>query len=216
MPGAPTGLSAAPANQQVTVSWTPPGDGGSAITSYTVTPILGGVPLTARTVFPPDTSVTVTGLSNGLSYTFNVSATNAIGTGPVSTSSPVVPVPLGQPNNTASNAQSLGSLGCGQSESVSGIAANDGSNAWYTVTFTGPALFSTACTPHVNLGSSFGPVFDIYLGSPASSPLAQGTTSWSPNASLTIGASQLYYIHIYDPEAGAPVARFFSLGLNNS
>ena len=65
------------------MSWTAPADGGSPITSYTVTPFIGATAQTATTVTgtPPATSTTVTGLTNGTAYTFTVTATNAIGTG---------------------------------------------------------------------------------------------------------------------------------------
>ena len=69
------------------MSWTAPSsNGGSAITSYTVTPYIGSTAQTPVTVTgnPPATSTTVTGLTNGTAYTFTVSATNAIGTGPAS------------------------------------------------------------------------------------------------------------------------------------
>ena len=84
MPGVPTGVSATAGNGSATVGWTAPGNGGSAITSYTVTPYIGSAAQAPVTVSgsPPATSTTVTGLTNGTSYTFTVSATNAVGTGP--------------------------------------------------------------------------------------------------------------------------------------
>ncbi len=63
------------------MSWTAPSNGGSPITSYTVTPFIGATAQTPTTVTgnPPATSTTVTGLTNGTAYTFTVSATNAVG-----------------------------------------------------------------------------------------------------------------------------------------
>ena len=85
-PGAPSAVTAAAGNGSASVSWTAPSDGGSPITSYSVTPYAGGVAQTATTVSgnPPSTAATVTGLTNGTSYTFTVKAANAVGTGPES------------------------------------------------------------------------------------------------------------------------------------
>ena len=57
-PGAPTGVSATAGNGSASVSWTAPGNGGSAITSYTVTPYIGSAAQTPVTVSgsPPATS----------------------------------------------------------------------------------------------------------------------------------------------------------------
>jgi photosystem II stability/assembly factor-like uncharacterized protein len=80
VPGAPTGVTAVAGNAQATVSFTSPAsDGGSPITLYTVTSNPGGITATGTS-----SSITVTGLSNGTSYTFTVKATNSIGTGPES------------------------------------------------------------------------------------------------------------------------------------
>jgi len=87
-------VSATAGDGSATVSWTAPIDGGSPITTYTVTPFIGATAQTTKTVTgtPPGTSTTVTGLTNGTPYTFTVTATNAIGTGPSSTATtPVTP-----------------------------------------------------------------------------------------------------------------------------
>ena len=91
-PAAPTNVTAVAGNSAATVNWTAPNNGGSAISSYTVTPYLGSIAQVATKVTgaPPATGTTVTGLTNNSSYTFKVSATNAIGESPQSTSSAAV------------------------------------------------------------------------------------------------------------------------------
>ena len=79
-PGAPTIGAAVAGNTRAYVSFTPPAlNGGSAILSYTVTSSPGGFIGTGNT-----SPITVTGLTNGTPYTFTVTATNAVGTGPAS------------------------------------------------------------------------------------------------------------------------------------
>ena len=89
VPDAPVGVLAQRGNAQATVSWTAPASNGSAITAYAVVaiedPSKGCATKTA-------VACTVTGLSNGISYRFQVTATNAVGTSAVSTpSAPVTP-----------------------------------------------------------------------------------------------------------------------------
>jgi hypothetical protein len=84
-PGAPTGVTAIPGNGQAVVSWTPSTSGGAA-TSYKVTASPGGA-----TVTTTGTTATLTGLTNGTSYTFKVAATNSAGTAVSAASAPVTP-----------------------------------------------------------------------------------------------------------------------------
>ncbi len=79
-PAAPSGLTGAPGNSEVTLTWTTPDNGGSAITGYRVDTRTGDSDWTSTTT-GTDTTHTVTGLTNGTGYQFRVAALNAAGTG---------------------------------------------------------------------------------------------------------------------------------------
>ena len=90
-PGAPTGVTATGGNTTADLSWTAPAsDGGSAITDYQVTPYVGATAQTPVLVGSAATATTVTGLTNGTTYTFKVAAINTNGTGPDSAASNAV------------------------------------------------------------------------------------------------------------------------------
>jgi hypothetical protein len=95
VPGAPTGITADRGNGQATVSWgVPLSTGGSAITGYVLqySPT-GATTTTTLTVGPGISSETVTGLTNGTEYTFEVRAVNDVGAG-APASSAVIPATL--------------------------------------------------------------------------------------------------------------------------
>ena len=84
-PGQPIGVTATTTTSgSAVVSWSAPRSNGSPITSYTITSSPGG--LTAS-VASTSLTGTVYGLTNGVSYTFTVTATNASGTGAASAAS---------------------------------------------------------------------------------------------------------------------------------
>src|SRR5215469_11585148 len=84
VPAAPAIGSASFGNASAMVQWTPPSDdGGSAITGYLVRVVdsAGNQVGALRPAAATATSLTVTGLTNGSSYRFQVAAANAVGTG---------------------------------------------------------------------------------------------------------------------------------------
>ncbi len=75
----------------VTVTWSAPANNGSAIEGYKVEQQAAGGAWVVSTCIPAltpaSTSCVASGLSNGTAYTFQVSATNAVGTGDLSLAS---------------------------------------------------------------------------------------------------------------------------------
>ena len=106
IPSPPLTPGAATLDQAAYVSCTAPkDDGGSAITSYTVTSSPGGITATGSSC-----PILVTGLTDGTSYTFTVTATNADGgtSQPSKPTAAITPhVPSGTPpaNDDFANAQ---------------------------------------------------------------------------------------------------------------
>ena len=136
VPDAPTNVIAVAGNTQAIVNFTAPSsNGGSAITGYTVTSSpapTGGVPVT-WTVTGNVTSITATGLTNGLSYTFTVVATNALGSSVPSSAStavtPAVPVcPTSQVTDYDMNTYNTVAIGnqCWTSTNLKVTKYNDG------------------------------------------------------------------------------------------
>jgi uncharacterized protein (DUF2147 family) len=82
-PNAPTGVTGTAGNQQVSVAFTAPTNvGGSAISSYAVLSSPGGFGASGAS-----SPITVTGLTNGTAYTFQVTALNSYGPSPFSAAS---------------------------------------------------------------------------------------------------------------------------------
>jgi hypothetical protein len=76
VPNAPTGLTAVPGNASITLNWTAPFNGGRDIDHYVV--YQNGSALTGQ---PTGLTVDITGLTNGMTYSFTVAAHNTAGNG---------------------------------------------------------------------------------------------------------------------------------------
>ena len=131
LPAAPTGVSASRGDGSATVSWTPPADNGSGIWAYTVTAVDQTTPANGGQVaYGTSSPATVSGLTNGDTYTFDVTATNGVGTGPASVTNPVVPsrVPAAPTGVSASPGNSSATV------TWTAPAANGSAISGYTVT----------------------------------------------------------------------------------
>src|SRR5271157_5563071 len=92
VPGAPTGLAAAPGNAQVVLTWVvPASNGGSPITGYSVWLSKTSGTEVLNVTIGNVTTYTRVGLNNGQIYYFQVAAINAAGTGPLSTEASTTP-----------------------------------------------------------------------------------------------------------------------------
>ena len=180
VPGAPTIGTATAGNAQAVVSFAPGSNGGSPITSYTVTSSPGGITATG-TASP----ITVTGLTNSTAYTFTVTATNAVGTGPASApSNSVTPGLPGAPTigtAAAGNAQALVSFTAPASNGGSPITS-------YTVTSSPGGITATGtASPMVVTGLTNGTPYTFTVTAtnavgtgPASAPSNSVTPSAKP------------------------------------
>ncbi len=91
VPATPSGVTATAGIRSATLVWTAPSsDGGSALLGYRVE-ISPATPAAAVTI--TGTTASVSGLANGTTYTFTVSAFNAVGAGPSSAPSNAITTP---------------------------------------------------------------------------------------------------------------------------
>ena len=176
VPAPPTAVSATPGDTQATVSFSPPvSNGGAAVTSYTVTSSPG-----AKIATGSGGPLVVTGLTNGVSYTFTVTAHNLVGDSvPSAASNAVVPgttpVAPGAPTNVIANP------GNGQAWVTFTPPASDGGAGItsYTVTASGGQFASGPAAPILVTGLANGTSYTFTVRAtnnvgtgPASSPSA--------------------------------------------
>ena len=115
VPGTPTSVATTSSNAEATVTWSAPiANGGTAVTGYSVawaSNAVQGMTSGSAVVAAATTTYRLTGLVNGVTYTFTVTATNAAGNGAASTSVAAVPYTrAGSPSNLVANALAGGQV----------------------------------------------------------------------------------------------------------
>ncbi|MDQ1458722.1 MAG: hypothetical protein QOI08_206, partial [Actinomycetota bacterium] len=187
-PGAPQNASAVTGDGQATVSWTAPATNPDLpVTGYTVTPSSGGVPQSPQSFGSGVTSATVTGLANGQTYTFQVTASDANGPGPNSdATAPIVvgvPSPPAAPSAVPGNSNAVVTWTAPAATNGSPITGYTVTPFWGTAPLTPQTFMSTATTQTVTgLANALTLTFRVAainangtgVGSPASGPIVVG------------------------------------------
>jgi hypothetical protein len=175
-PGAPTIGTATAGNGQATVSFTAPAStGGSAITSYKAT---CGTQSVSGTASP----ITVTGLSNGTSYTCTVTASNAVGvSAPSAASNSVTPSSTA---GTTTGTATFTTLDTTTEGNWQGIYGSNGYNVINgTVAYPSYVTVTPSGTSAATWASSTTDVRALYTSATSTSRIA---ATWFNNSSFLI------------------------------
>ena len=204
VPGVATGLTATRGNAQVALSWTAPVTNGSAITNYVIEykPTSGSSWSTFVHAASTATSIIVTGLTNGTSYDFRVSAVNGNGTGVASSIATATPATTaGAPTGLSAT------IGSGQAALTWSVPANDGGSPVtdYVVEYSTDGVNWTPFAHAASAGTSLtvtgltnGTAYQFRisavnaLGTSAPSGIANGTPTagGTPHLSVSGGNNQ--------------------------
>jgi hypothetical protein len=177
--GVDVGTARAYNNASATISFTAPvHDGGLPVTGYAITSSPGG--LTASGTSSP---LTITGLSSSTSYTYGVTATNSLGTGPSLSSGSVFATTIPQPATigTATATGATGTVSVGFTPNGTG-----GKTVTYTATsspggFTGSSSGSPISVSGLSDGTAytFTVVASNANGSAAASAASNSATPYT-------------------------------------
>ena len=176
-PAAPTGVSAVAGNAQATVTWNALAAGNpDGVTSFRVQPLdVAGNPVgAARPAIATATSLVVTGLTNGTTYTFAVTALSGFGTSPAGISGAVTPTAPAAPALTVRT----------PADSATGVSSTADVTATFDVDVAGVRRPTFTLQRLNAAGVAIGTA-----GSVVTYDAASRTATLNPNATLVAGAS---------------------------
>jgi len=203
LPNAPQISNVAGGDMSVTVNWTSMGTGGSPITGYSVQAYVSGTADTGKTCTTTGaTSCIVSSLTNGVTYTFKVTATNARGKSAESLASGES-IPAGRPPAptgvvATSNVSSSSVVSWTASSNTNGpligfvVTASPGG----VTCSAGPADRSCTVTGLTN-GTSYS--FTVRMKNPWGFSLESNTASATP--STVPGAARIMGVVVADAKA---------------
>lgn len=206
-PGAPTSVTAVAGNASATITFAAPlSNGGSAITGYTVASSpAGGTDTQAGS---PSLSHLVTGLTNGVTYTFTVTARNIAGPGVASApSNSVVPLANGV-CGAAANVATLFAPSANLCAAGAASAVGNTSPWSWTCSGGGGGGIASCTAPTGQTGSGSGTTRALVSGGGWALDLL-GTTGGKPNTAGAIALSG----HVKSPADAPPAGFVFPHGL---
>jgi chitodextrinase len=182
-PSAPTDLNATPGNGQVDLSWSAPTSNGGAEIDYYVV-YQNGTDVRHES----GTSTVISGLQNGVSYSFTVAAHNSAGTG--SQSGPVSVTPSSQIMVPGSPTALAGQPGNGQVQLRWSAPADDGGADidYYVVYQNGSDVAHVTGTERTVTGLANGVAYDFAVAahnSAGTGPVSEAVRV-TPDASITV------------------------------
>lgn len=163
-PSAPTGLSYSTSGSSAIISFTAGSNGGSALTNYQYSTD-GGSTFSAFSPAVTSSPVTITGLSNGSTYSVMLKAVNVVGNSPSSSALSVV-MPAGAPSAPTALSSSVS----GTTATISFSAGANGGSALtnYQYSTDGGSTFNSfspavTSSPVTISGLAYGTIYSIVL-----------------------------------------------------
>jgi len=193
VPGAPQNVSVAVGNAQASVSFVAPStNGGSAILNYTVTatPVTGGASVSTTA---NSSTILVTGLVNGLEYTFQVTATNSAGVGsPYITATTYTPIAVVSPLITTQPTSQTINSGSSTTFSVT-VTGTSPTYQWY---YNGTAITGATSSSYSITSATSSNAGSYYVVVSNSAGSVQSST-----VTLTVNASIVAPVILTQPQS---------------